>query len=234
MIPIARAFATALLCLTVASCDDPAPRTLKIAPVPRPSAMPVGGLARPAPPSEVFGPFTWDSQKTAFVFQGRALRMEKLWTFDGSSEGFVVSAGESTLGRPAGLVIQETKPGVILRSPAGLNIPGATRSLILVRLSRLAPGGPWDGTVYYSTADHGETQNFFRRPVSGDDPAINQTQTLVYDMHTLTVGGDDWRDSVIDQIRLDLDARPGGAIIIHQAAIAADPRLGSAPAAPPN
>jgi hypothetical protein len=46
---------------------------------------------------------------------------------------------------------------------------------------------------------------------------------MVFDMHRLAAGGDDWKTSKIDQVRLDLDDGPGGAFVIRQVAIAQDP-----------
>ncbi|HEX5377393.1 MAG TPA: hypothetical protein VFW47_02410 [Phenylobacterium sp.] len=208
--------------LAVAACDRAAPRSLHRAPVPVPAVDPSTPADAP-PPREVAGPITWDAGKRAFLAHGRPLRAEKTWTFDGATDGFVAASGEALPADGSGLTVRELGPGVILRTPRGLNVDGRLRSLVVVRMTRVRPGRPFDGTVYYSTAAHGETQSFFAKPVFGGDPVVGQTQVLVYDMHRLRSGGDDWKSSIIDQVRLDLDATPGGEFLIHQVAIAQDP-----------
>ena len=54
-------------------------------------------------------------------------------------------------------------------------------------------------------------------------------------MTNLTRGGEDWKSSLIDQIRLDTDDQAGGAFTIHQVAVTENPgvvALAQAPARP--
>lgn len=195
------------------------------------------GAARPQPPAarpavEAPGPVQWNAQSGAFDYQGHALRSEKLWTFDGATDGFVMATGDFGPADGAGLMVTGVKPGGILRSPSGLNVDGRNRSYVLVRLTRLRNGGRWDGSLYYSTAAHGEAVAYHAKPIFGGDPAINQTVVLVYDMSQLQAGGADWLQSRIQQVRIDLDGDPGGAFIIRQFAIAQSPQGALAEAQP--
>ena len=52
---------------------------------------------------------------------------------------------------------------------------------------------------------------------------MGETTTLVYDMSRQAVGAPDWTQSTIDQIRFDVEDRPGGGFVIHQIAIAESP-----------
>lgn len=207
--------------LALSACDSAAPRTAHRAPAPKPVADSI--LSDPAiyqPTHEAEGPVRWDAAKGAFVAGGEVLRAEKLWTFEGATDGFVAIGGEAQPAQHSGMLVQELGPALSLRTPSGLNVEGRNRALVLVRLTRLRAAKPWDGTVYYSTRAHGESQQYFAKPTIGGDPAVGETQVLVYDMRQLRAGGDDWKTSIIDQVRIDLDAAPGGVFLIRQVAIA--------------
>jgi hypothetical protein len=160
----------------------------------------------------------WNSAISAFEVAGKPLRAAKLWTFDGSTEGFTTAGGETMLAEGAGLKVRLATP--ILRSPRGLAVDGSLYSLVLVRLTRVAGGGGWNGALYYVTPAHQESGAYFSKPILGADPAPGETTILVYDMAHPTVGGEDWTLSLIDQIRLDLQDGPGGEFVVHQVAIA--------------
>lgn len=219
------------LVLALAACDQPAPRTLKQAPVPRPS-LPV---EKPVAPTTRVQPITWDASSETFRLGAVALKSVRMWTFDGASDGFVLTGGLTGLAQNAGLRLSNQAPDPALRSPSGLEINGARGSLVLVRLTRKQASPAWDGTLYYSTAGHGESQGHFAKPVMGGSPAVNETVILAYDMAHPTGGGDDWTTSLISQIRFDTDDSPGGAFVIRQIAVTENPgreALGLA-AAPP-
>ena len=205
--------AAAVLALT--GCDQPSPRHPRLAP--RPTPLSTAPIAR-RPPS-----VAWSSADRAFVLYGKTLRAERSWTFDGSTGGFQATGAGVAPAQGSGLSVQLSGPDAALRSPRGLKVRGGARPLILVRVTRLRAGGAWDGTIYYTTAAHGESEKFLARPVVGWDPAVNETVTLVYDMSRLRAGGRDWIKSRIEQIRLDLDDQPGGAFVIRQLVIAANP-----------
>jgi len=185
-----------------------------------------------APVVERAGAVRWNAASGGFELNGKPVKTLKLWTFDGSTEGFTPVGSKVSPAPGSGLSVIVADP--TLRSPKGLNVPGGQFPLVLVRLTRTQPGAAWDGALYYSTAAHAETINFFGKPQSGADPKPGETTTLVYDMSKQAAGGSDWMQSTIDQIRLDLEDRPGGAFVIHQVAIAENPdaAAGPPPAAP--
>jgi hypothetical protein len=192
--------ATAVL---LASCHRPADKAQAIA------AAPVG--------AERDGPVHWNAATGGFEFNGRALKTAKLWTFDGSTDGFTAMGSKVTPAAGQGIAVTIADPTI--RSPKGLNVPGAQYPVVLVRLTRTAAASAWDGALYYSTAAHGETINFLGKPTSGGDPKVGETTTLVYDMSHQALGGPDWVASTINQIRFDIEDRPGGAFVIRQIAI---------------
>jgi len=224
------ALPTALMVLALAACDEPADRKMHLAAAPAAASTEPSAAASKAP-HEKSGQISWDAAKGALVYNGQPLRAEKLWTFDGTTDGFTMAAGDETPAEGSGLAVKENLPDSQLLTPRGLNINGHTRSLVVVRLTRVRASPPFDGTVYYTTATHGVSEAFHARPIVGGDPAVGETMILVYDMHQLAAGGLDWRNSTIDRLRIDLDDGAGGAFIVHQVAIALDPR--SVPLAPP-
>lgn len=186
-----------------------------------------------APAVERTGPVRWNPANSGFELNGAPLKTVKLWTFDGSTEGFTGVGSKIVPASGSGIAVNILDPTI--RSPKGLNVPGGQFPLVLVRLTRTAPGAPWDGALYYSTASHPETINFLGKPISGANPKLGETTTLVYDMSRQVTGGADWTQSTIDQIRFDLEDRPGGSFLIRQVAIAESPdpaALGGPPLAP--
>ncbi len=181
------------------------------------------------------GPVHWNAATGGFEIAGKPLKTAKLWTFDGSTDGFTPVTSKIVPAPDQGIAVTIADPTI--RSPRGLNVPGGQYPLVLVRLTRTAAGSAWDGALYYSTPAHSETINYLGKPLSGADPAVGETTTLVYDMSRQALGGPDWTQSTIDQIRFDVEDKPGGAFVIRQIAIAENPSsiplTPGAPAAPP-
>ena len=208
---------TTMACLILAACDRP-----KGAPPEAPPPEPVVEPARPAPvrPPE---PVKWDEAGGRFTLNGVVLKTSQLWRFDGSTEGFSAAAAGIDPARGGGLRVVEQDLDPILRSPQNLQIEGRRFNGVLVRLTREKEAGKWDGSLFYSTATHGEASAFFGKPLRGADPVAGETTIMVYDMANLRKGGPDWVDSTILGLRLDLDNQPGGHFVIHQIAVVALP-----------
>jgi hypothetical protein len=208
----------------LASCGRPAEK----AKAPTTPAGPV--VERP-------GPVHWNAATGGFELNGKPLKTAKLWTFDGSTEGFTAMGSPIVPAPGQGVAVAIVDPTI--RSPKGLSVPGGQYPLVLVRLTRTAAGSAWDGALYYSTPAHPEMSNFLGKPILGADPHVGETTVLVYDMSHQTVGGPDWTQSNIDQIRLDVEDRPGGAFLIREIAVAENPDpaalgpVSAPPAAPP-
>ena len=207
------ALALAALVLPLSACDQPAPWA-------RAAGAPVVAEVASTPRPQTI---MWNEGKDAFEIAGKPLKAGRLWTFDGSTEGFVLTGGAALPGAPVGLEIQNERADPMLRSPTGLALDGRRFSLVLVRMTRTRPGAAWDGAIFYRTANHGESGEFQAKPVDGANPAVNETVVVVYDMSRLKNGGDDWQTSQIDQIRLDTDDQAGGGFVIHQIAVTENP-----------
>jgi hypothetical protein len=196
---------------------------------------PVDKAQAPAAPVPVgperAGPARWNAATGGFELNGQPLKTARLWTFDGSTDGFTAVTSKIVPAAGQGIMVRIADPTI--RSPKGLNVPGRQYPLVLVRLTRTAAAAAWDGALYYSTASHPETINFLGKPLSGANPAVGETTTLVYDMSRQAAGGPDWTQSVIDQIRFDIEDKPGGTFLIRQIAIAENPVPAPGPTSAP-
>lgn len=186
-----------------------------------------------AAPTERAGPVTWAPTTGGFTLNGSPLRTVKLWQFQGSTDGFT-GLNSKLEPQADGMLVTVADPSI--RTPKALGVAGADGNLVLVRLTRVGAGDAWDGGLYYTTANHGEAIQYLGKPISGAAPKLNETVTLVYDMANQTIGAPDWTSSTIDQIRLDLEGKPGAKFVIRQFAIVNNPNpaaFAPAPAAAP-
>ena len=122
-----------------------------------------------------------------------------------------------------------------MRSPKGLNVPGGQYSAGAGAADADRAGVGLGRRALLFDANHAEGIGFLGKPLSGADPAVGETTTLVYDMSRQAVGGPDWTQSTIDQIRFDIEDKAGGGFLIRQIAIAENPdpaALGPRAAAP--
>lgn len=213
--------------LVLTACDSSKTRTQNIAKIP----APVSTIDAPTQlitaangaVVEKQGPITWNTGASRFEFGGQPLTVGRLWNFAEGPQDFVPRGALSGPVEGSGLAVTEAGGDAAMRSIAGLNLEGGKHPLVIVRLTRIRAGDLWDGSLFYTTASHGESEQFKGKAPKEANPALNETVTLVYDMAKLRRGGDDWLKSTIDQIRFDLDDAPGGAFIIHQIAFAARP-----------
>jgi hypothetical protein len=117
---------------------------------------------------------------------------------------------------PEGAILEQTAGDMMLRSPAGLTINGATHRYIEIDVERLGVGsGAWQGIVFYSTSGHPESGSFRKNFPELEDSA-GARRVYHIDMWALTVGGSDWRDNTITQFRFDFDDGGAGSVFrIH-------------------
>lgn len=207
--------------LALSACDQPKP-------TPKAAAETPAAKVRPPRAPE---PITWDAAQKAFVLDGKPLKAAALWTFETGTEGFQ-GAGSTLTPRPGGgLDVKGDLFDPIVRLPKDLSVNGAGSNAVLVRITRNADTERWDGSLFWSTAAHGEAAGFATKPIRGADPAVGETTIMVYDLAQPKKGGDDWTRSTITGVRLDLDDSTGGAFTIHQVAIVSIPG-GATPPAP--
>lgn len=213
--------------LALAACDNAKTRSSNEAKAPLPAngIAPASGLitAPTGPVTERPGPIVWNEKTLNFEFNGKPLATGHQWVFTSAPSEFMVAAAASGPADGSGLAVTENRADVVLRSAGGLNLDGGKYPLLIIRLTRVKAGDLWDGSAHYTTIKHPESEAYLAKAPKDANPAVNETVTIVYDMHKLRRGGDDWKTSKIDQIRIDLDDAPGGAFIVHQIAVAERP-----------
>lgn len=201
------------------ACDEPSPAYKKKHSVLTPAeADAAKAEALPGPARERNGPAAWNEAAQAFTLDGRPVRASRLFTFDGSTDGFTGVGAEVTPGAPTGAKVANFAADAVLRSGQGLAIDGTRDTLVLVRVTRLKAGGAWSGALFYTNGLHAEAETFRGLPTDRADIGVGETVTLVYDM-TQSSDPADWAAAPIDQLRLDLDDAAGGVFVLRQVAI---------------
>ena len=116
------------------------------------------------------------------------------------------TAGSCTLtwlGPTAG-ALRVTATGADTRLYVGSVMPdfaGDAARYVVLRYRWVSGSPPASGQIYYGTASHGIGGLYQRSFTLRTDGAW---ALLVLDMHALSTGGTDWRDSVITDLRIDL------------------------------
>lgn len=125
-----------------------------------------------------------------------------LWSFASSTDGFTaingtVSASGGVL-TAAGTSSNPSTPFAIQKT--GLSIVGANNRYVRMRIRRTA-GFTWKGIVQYTTAGHGLSESFYAvKPVGMK--VGGAYQEVVFDMHSLRSGANDWKNSTITGIAI--------------------------------
>lgn len=122
-----------------------------------------------------------------------------MWHFDrGDTEGWTAS-GATLNGANGSLTVTATTADPYIVTPL-MALPGALFTVIRLKLTRKAGSG-WDGRFYTRTAAH-SWGNYYKQ-VPNPNLAVGQSIILDVDMAALTVGGTDWTDNTILQVRFD-------------------------------
>ncbi|CAI3787519.1 hypothetical protein AHFPHNDE_01183 [Pseudomonas sp. MM227] len=125
-----------------------------------------------------------------------------MWHFDkGDTEGWIAS-GATLNGAGGSLTVTSTTADPYIVSPV-MALPGALFTVLRMKITRKAGSG-WDGKFYSRTASH-SWGNYYKQ-VPNPNLAVGQSVILDVDMAALTLGGTDWVDNIILQVRLDLGA----------------------------
>lgn len=125
----------------------------------------------------------------------------QLWDFTADFEGWTPQGGtleKTALGMK--LIPTNANNGVI--SPA-MSFKGADYSTVKLRVRRLAGVG-WDGTVFYTVASGHGFSTSYCKTIEQPDFSAGGWVNLIFDMSSLSAGGNDWVDSTIATVRIDL------------------------------
>lgn len=127
------------------------------------------------------------------------------WKFNGTLGGWTAQNATLTA-QPGGMQYVVTAETPSLTSP-DFSIPGNVNNIIGLQFSQTAGAINAVIKVQYKTPDHGYSDSYMRRiNVVGD---ISFTRSVQINMHELTAGGSDWKDSTITGIRLFIGASVG-------------------------
>ena len=131
----------------------------------------------------------------------------KLWQFTSTTHSFTGANGTLTAGATA-LTFTQTAGDMILyspnflASPTALNISGSQMRYVRARMRRTSGAGAVDTTLFYRTAFHSESVSFFKATLAWT--VANGTWAIrEWDMHQLSAGGSDWKESIIGGFRID-------------------------------
>jgi hypothetical protein len=121
--------------------------------------------------------------------------------FDTTTDSFTASG--ATISATAGiLTVNSTSTDPIIRRT--VSFAGSRYPYVEVYIRRTS-GLTWDGTLYYSTAGHGESALHYNQYTEPTWDGVNY-QYMAVDNRNLILGGTDWTDNTITNIRLDFGA----------------------------
>ena len=131
------------------------------------------------------------------------LETKERWEFTNGLQGW--NPFNATLTTPNG-VLRVNSTGtdpVIERS--GLAVNGQQNYIVRAKIRRIS-GSTWQGDCYYTTtaAGRGFYTESYKKTIANPFVRNNEWIICEWDMNALTNGGNEWRDSTITGIRLDL------------------------------
>lgn len=145
--------------------------------------------------------FTYTAKRK--IYSAPVLR----WDFASDLEGWIGFNG-ATASWVSGSLIWTHDSGLDPRLqltlfPESQRFQGAGATLIRAAVRLIAGTNPaWEGRAYYSTADHGYSNDHYKLiPAPADASAWN---LLEWNMSALDAGGSDWVDNEVRSLRIDL------------------------------
>ena len=121
-----------------------------------------------------------------------------LYNFTNTADSWTASGATLTNGATY-LTVASTSVDPIIRRTVSFS--GSKYPYIQISIFRTA-GSTWDGKVFYSTAGHGESALYYKQIPEPTWDGVNY-QLITLDMRSLDIGGTDWTDNTITNLRLD-------------------------------
>jgi hypothetical protein len=134
----------------------------------------------------------------------------KTYDFNGTAQGWGAASGCTMAVNQNTITVTATNNDPIINT--GVTFPGSKYDKIRVRFRRTAGSG-WDGSVFYSNANHGENGAYGKNI---PDPTVGQGNNYVvaeWDMAT-SLNPSDWASGNVTELRLDLGAAAGDSFDI--------------------
>ncbi len=123
------------------------------------------------------------------------------WEFTNTADGWT-AVGITLTNNATFINLVENAGNPQFRSASGLSIDGSVNRYFVARIRRNA-GSAWAGQAYYKTSKHIESASFRKDIADPTSGAGGAWVLAIWDMHDLTIGGDDWENSAITQVRMD-------------------------------
>jgi hypothetical protein len=132
-------------------------------------------------------------------FYGKTAFTPLVYEFTSTTQSW--AGTNATLSASGGaLIVNSTANDPIVRSPSGTTWPGSGGVVIKIFIRRTSGTG-WDGSVYYTTGAHGESESFKNLM---PEPVWDGTYKLIeMNMSNLVAGGTDYVTNTITRLRLD-------------------------------
>lgn len=148
-------------------------------------------------------PALWHRNNFAVVPNGVATAAAPiLYQFTNTADSWTAS-GSATI-TTAASYISITSNGIDPIISRNVSFSGSQYPYIQLSIFRTA-GATWDGKVYYSTAGHAASGSFYKQIPEPTWDGVN-FQAITLDMRNLLIGGTDWTDNVITNVRFDFGA----------------------------
>ena len=128
----------------------------------------------------------------------------KTWYFDNDTAGWV-NAQDTVITPANGWINVDATgntPSITLSANLSPGINGGQYTLSKARVRRKGGSG-WSGKIYYATAGHGFSTSYYAT-VANPGLAIGGDAIIEWDMSALTVGGTDWKDNTILNLKLEI------------------------------
>ena len=149
-------------------------------------------------------PALWHRNNFAVVPNGVATAAAPIvYNFTNTADSWTASGATLTTSATH-LAINSTGADPIIRRT--VSFAGSQYPYIQINIFRNT-GATWDGKVFYSTSGHGESASFYMQIPEPTWDGVNY-QLITVDMRSLTIGGTDWTDNTITNVRLDFGLGP--------------------------
>jgi hypothetical protein len=158
------------------------------------------------------------SDETVSIVDFKRAALATLWATDGDAEGWTASGAVATVSASQ-LRLASSGGDPILRR-TGLSIAGASNTTVRVRIKRESGAG-WQGTVYYTTAGHGESASYYKA-IPEPTYDANGWAVAEWNMAALSAGGTDWTSNTITGVRLSLGTSSADVFYLDWVAVGSE------------
>lgn len=138
---------------------------------------------------------------------------QRMWEFRSSADGWTVDGATLTTNSDS---VTITSSGIDPKFRRTVSFAGSQAPVVRARIRRIAGSG-WQGTLYYTTSGHGESESF-RKTIAA--PNFSAGWVIAeWDMAALTAGGTDWINNTITGLRLDMGGASGDQLEVDWVAV---------------